>query len=158
MSISIKSGCSDRARVSPDSASVALNTVWPADFSRKVASVMLAGLSSTTSTFPTLHHRDPVGDSAASSHSAPNFTDEVITVEVGLFHYRRHISIEVLPVLGCEVFRRNYEDRDASGFRVLDQRRDDVEATDFGHHQVEHDQVGEFPARGVDCLLAAVRT
>ena len=36
------------------------------------------------------------------------------------------------------------------------ERLDDVEAADVGHHQIEHDQIGELPFRGGDRLAAAV--
>src|SRR5688572_32647919 len=108
MSMRIRSGWSDRARVRPDSASVALSTVCPADLSRKVARVMLAGLSYTTSTFPTLRYRYRVEDRVAASHGAPDFNDKSIAVDVGLFHDRHHIAIELVSVFSCDLLGRHY--------------------------------------------------
>src|SRR5437762_12433680 len=97
MSMRIRLGCSSRASVSPASASLALITVCPADCNRNVASVMLAGLSSTTSTLAMS------GNHLAAGHGSPNFVDEAIAVEVGLFHDRQHVAIESITVLGRDV-------------------------------------------------------
>src|SRR5258705_4177825 len=151
MSIRTRSGCSTRARASPDSASLALNTTWPADWSRNVASVMLAGLSSTTRTFAIS------GGHPATGHRSPYFGDESVTIEVCLFHDRQHVPIELRSILGRDVLRGDHENRDTGCLLTLVERGNHVEAAHLRHHQIEHDEIGELSPRRVDCLLTAVR-
>src|SRR5437588_6869816 len=92
----MRSGCSALASVTPVSASVAFSTLCPADSSRNVESVMLAELSSTTSTFAISDYHLP------TQHGAPDFEGEPAGVEVGLFHDRRNVPIELVTVFGRE--------------------------------------------------------
>src|SRR5450759_3310638 len=150
ISIRTRSGCSRRANAMPASASVARSTAWPADFSRKVAKVMLAGLSSITSTVAIS------GNNMAAGHGPANFGDKAVLVEASLFHDRHHITTESFAVLGCDVFCGDHEDRYAGCGGVFVEGSDHVEAAHFGHHQVEHDQNRNLPSRGIDRLTAAV--
>src|SRR5450759_1566563 len=111
---------------------------------------MLAGLSSTTRTVAMSGYR------VAARHRPPNFADKAITVEVRLFHDRHHIAVETVAILRGDVFGGDHEDRYACRVRVFVQSRHDVEAVHLGHHQVEHDQIWNFPACGIDRLLTAV--
>src|SRR5438270_744354 len=101
----MRSGCSALASATPVSASVALSTLCPADSSRNVESVMLAGLSSTTSTFVISDHHLP------TRHGAPDFEGEPTSVEVGLFHDRRNVSVELVTVFGGDRLGSNDQDR-----------------------------------------------
>src|SRR6185503_2001049 len=114
ISIRIRLGCAPRASVSPASASVALNTVWPADCNRNVASVMLARLSSMIRTFAMSDAR------FATRQGPPDFGHETGGIELGFVHDRRHMAMQCRAVLGGDVLGGNHHDRDARriGLRV----------------------------------------
>src|SRR5450830_871511 len=97
MSIRIRLGSSSRANVSPASASIALRTVWPADCSSNTTNVMLSALSST------IRIVAKSGDRLASRHGPPDFGRKVVMAELGLFQDRRHIAIQLGPVLGGDL-------------------------------------------------------
>src|SRR6185295_1997649 len=151
ISMRIRSGCSARANVNPASASVALSTVWPADCSRKVASAMLAALSSTTNTLATS------GGRLSPRHGPADFGRKTVPIEGGLFHDRRHIAIELGAILVGDLLGGHHQDRNASRVGTVLERLDDVEAVHVRHHQIEDDQVRQFLPRDTDRLFAAER-
>src|SRR5664279_195759 len=134
ISIRINWGCSARASFSPVSAFVALRTVWPTDSSRKSANVMFAALSSTIRTVAMS------GDRVAPRHGPPDFHPEPVTVELSLFHDRRHMAAQLRALLGGGLFGGDHEDRDAGRLGTFVKRLHDVEAVHVRHHQIEHDQ------------------
>src|SRR4026208_2020699 len=93
ISIRINCGCSLRAHVRPASASVALITEWPADSSRKIASVMFAGLSSTIRTLAISGCRPTPG------HRPADLRGKAFRVEPALFHDGRDVAIQPGAVL-----------------------------------------------------------
>ena len=78
--------------VNPASASVALSTVWPTDCSRNTANVMLVGLSSRSGLLP-------CQATEWRPTWPPDFGRKAVAVELGLFHDRRHIAIQLGAVL-----------------------------------------------------------
>src|SRR5256885_10572732 len=94
MSIIMRSGCSLSASATPASASSALSTVCPAFSSRNVASVMFAGLSSTTSTFAISNRRVAMGD------GSPDFARKLTAGEVTLFQNGGNESVQFASILG----------------------------------------------------------
>src|ERR1700687_1231753 len=150
ISIRTRSGCWARANVNPVSADVALITECPADCRRNVANVMLAALSSMTRIFAMSGSHEP------TRHCPSDLGDKTVTVEVGLFHDGHHITIEFGAVLECDVFRGNHDDRDGSGCGISDERGHHIEAVDFGHHEVEYDQIRQLSPRCIDGLATAI--
>src|SRR5258705_9032213 len=130
MSIRIRSGCSAGAIAIATSASVALSTLCPADSRRKTASVMLAGLSSTTSTLVISGHH------LAPRHGAPDLRLEAAAGEVALLHDRRDVAVQARAVARGDRLGRDDEDGNASRVGVEVERLDDVEAAHFRHHQI----------------------
>src|SRR6185503_15378411 len=122
ISIKISCGCSSRASVRPASASVALITEWPADSSRKTASVMLAGLSSTIRTLAIS------GDQPAPGHGSPDLCGKAVGVETGLFHDGRDIAGQLRAVLRRDVLGRDDDNRDTSGVGLRLERFHHVKA------------------------------
>src|SRR5580692_2065178 len=98
MSIKMSSGRSWRANASPASASVALSTVWPTDFNRKIANVILVALSSTTKTLAMS------ADQLATGRGPPHFGRDALAVEFGLFDDGRHVAIEPDSIIGGDLF------------------------------------------------------
>src|SRR5260221_3795756 len=135
MSIKIKSGWRSRARVSPASASAALITVYLACSSTKMASFMFAGLSSTIRMVAMLDRAFP------ARHGSPDFTPEVLNLELGLCQDRRHVAVEPRTVFVRELHGRHHHDRNARGIGVRAERFHHVKTAHFRHHQIEHDQV-----------------
>src|SRR5450756_328513 len=133
MSIRIRLGCSSRANLSPISASAALSTVWPADCSRNIANVILAGLSSTIRTFAIS------GDQVAARHGPPDFDPKTVPVELGLFHDRRHLGTQLGTVLGGYPLGGYHQDRNTGGVGMFIERGHHVEAVHPRHHQIEYD-------------------
>src|SRR6266513_3728448 len=151
MSMRMRSGCSALASASPFSASVALSTLCPTDSSRNVDSVMLAGLSSTTNTFA-------MSDGHLTTrHCSTDLDGEMASVEVPLLHDRRHIAIQLVAVLGGDLFGRDHQDWYARRLGIIMKRRHHVEAVHFGHHQIEHDQIGYLPSRNFYPVATAIR-
>src|SRR5690349_13496768 len=150
MSIRIRSGCSAAANARPASASVARNALCPTDSSRKVASVMFAGLSSITRTFAIS------GCQLPSRDGSPDFAGESTAIEISFLQNRRHQSVQLATILGGYRLRGDNQYRDAGGARLLVKRLNDVEAGDVRHHQIEHDQVGQLAPGDVDCVAATV--
>src|SRR2546423_9245097 len=150
ISIKMRSGCSACAKATPASASLAFSTVCPTDSSRNVARVMFAELSSTTSTFVISDGGFPTG------HCSPDFDREPASIEIGLFHDRRHEPIQLVTVLPVDRFRGEHEDWYPRGAGVLMERVNNVEPAHIGHHQIEHDQVGQLLPRHLDRLCAAI--
>src|SRR5882762_3389626 len=150
MSMRMRSGCSDPASANPISASVALSTLWPTDSSRNVESVMFAGLSSTTSTFA-ISGRD-----LTTRHRPADLDGEVARIEVTLLHDRRHKAIQLVAVLGGDLFGGDHQDRYACCGGILMQRVHHVKAIHVGHHQIQHDQIGQLPFRNFDSLPTAI--
>src|SRR3954463_8028719 len=151
MSIRMSAGCSEHARASPLSASVALSTVCPTDSSRKVASVMFAGLSSTTSTFAISGHQ------LAIRHCPADFERKPVAVEIRLFQNRRYEAVQLVPIFGGDRLGCNDQNRNGRRSGIFMERVDDVEPAYVGHQKVEHDQVREIALRHLDCIAAAVR-
>src|SRR5216683_3202199 len=67
--------------------------------------------------------------------------EKPLGLELGLFDDRLDLPLQFLPVLGGQYFRRVDEDRNPADVFVTAQRRDDFEAVDPRHDQVEDDQV-----------------
>src|SRR2546423_7506083 len=150
ISIRMRSGCSAPASATPASASVALRTVCPTDSSRNVANVMLAGLSSTTNTFAISDHRFAIG------HYPPNLEREAVTVEVSLLHDSRHVTVQLVAILGRDRFGSDDEYRYRRRSGILMERCHDVESVDLGHQQVENDQIRQLTSRHLDGVRAPV--
>src|SRR5690349_4022990 len=113
MSIRIRSGCSAHASAIPASASTARNEVCPADSSRNVASVMFAGLSSTTRTFAIS------GCDLPSRDGSPHFAGESTAVEISFLQNGRHQAVQLATILGGYGLGRDNEYRDVGGPRLL---------------------------------------
>src|ERR1022692_4857722 len=124
MSIKMSSGCSWRASARPASASVALSTECPTDFSRNVANVMLVALSSTTRTLAMS------ADQLATRHGPPDFGGDAVAVKLGLFHDGRHVAIEPGAVLARDLLGGDHHDGNAGRIGLFVERLDDVEAVD----------------------------
>src|SRR6185369_15939726 len=114
ISIRMSCGCSPRASVNPASASVAVSTVCPADCSRKTASVMLAGLSSTISTVAMSSALRPAG------HRPAYFGGEAIAIEAVLLHDRDHEAVQPEAVLLGNALGGHDQDGDARRVALLD--------------------------------------
>src|SRR5213079_587311 len=140
----MRSGCSAPASATPASASVALRTACPTDSSRNVANVMLAALSSTTNTFAISDHR------FALHQCPPHLEREPVTVEVGLLHNRRHEAVQLVAIAGRDGFGGDDKDRYRRRSVILMKRRHDIESIDFGHKQVEHDQIRHLSSCHLD--------
>src|SRR6266849_1779989 len=122
ISIRIRLGCPSRAKVRPLSASVALTTVWPADSNRNFTNFILAVLSSTTRTVAMSD------DHVASRHCPADFGRKAGTVELGLFHNRRDVAIQLGAVLGRDSLGGDHHDRNVSRCRIFTERHHYVEA------------------------------
>src|SRR5688572_30829808 len=146
MSIRIRSGSSARANVSPTSASGALSTVWPADWSSITVKNMLSTLSST------IRILAMSGDHSASGHSSPDFGDKAVAAKRGLFHDRRNRAGQLGAVLGGDLLGGDHQDRNASRVGMIAERLHHVEAVHVRHHQIEHDQVRQLLPRNSDPL------
>src|SRR6059058_5967607 len=109
----MRSGCSVSARATPASASSALSTVCPAFSSRNVASVMLAGLSSTTSTFAISNRRVAMGD------GSPDFARKLTAGEVTFFQNGGYESVQLASIFGGDGLGGDDHDRYARRASVL---------------------------------------
>src|ERR1700691_6040069 len=138
--MSIRWGCSSRAKVSPASASVVLSTVWPTDCSRNVTNVILAGLSSITRMVAISGHQ------TAPAHRAPDFGREQIGVESRLLHDGRHMAIEPDAVIGREVLGGNHQDWDTGGLGTFGERGHYIKTVHVRHHQIQHDHIRQITA------------
>ncbi len=90
-------------------------------------------------------------------HGPPDFGREAVAVELGLFHDRRHVAVQLGAVLGGDLLGGDHQDRNAGRVGLFAERLHHVEAVHLRHHQIEHDQVRQLPPRGLDRLAAAVR-
>src|ERR1700733_1194297 len=109
MSIKMSSGRSWRANASPASASVAVSTVCPTDFNRKIANVMLVAMSSTTRTLAIS------ADQLATGHGSPHVGRDALAVEFGLFDDGRHVAIEPDSIVGGDLLGGDHHDGNAGG-------------------------------------------
>src|SRR5438270_11788942 len=92
MSIRTRSGCWRRTPARPASASVAPSTTCPADSSTKVASRMLAALSSMTRILAISCRR------VATGQGAPDFRGETVDVKRGFFHDGQDVAVEAVAI------------------------------------------------------------
>src|SRR5687767_8482725 len=132
ISIRISAGSASRANIRPASASLAVSTVYPADSSTYVASLMLVGLSSTMRIVAMSARRVP------ARKRASHLRAETRPIELPLLHDRRDRSAESLVIGLGDPCRGHHDDRDASRLDTLSQRLHDVEPVHRRHHQVEH--------------------
>ena len=96
------------------------------------------------------------GDPRPAGHRPANLGGEMVAIEVVLLHDGDHESIQPGALLVGNVLGGHDQDGDPGGLGPHDQRVDHVEAADLRHQQVQDDQVGQFGARGLDRLAAAV--
>ena len=59
------------------------------------------------------------GDQPAPGHGAPDFGREAVAVELGLFHDRRHVAIQLGAVLGGDLLGGDHQDRNARRVGLL---------------------------------------
>src|SRR2546423_7273523 len=126
----MRSGCSVPASVTPASASVALSAVCPAFSSRNVASVMFAGLSSTTRTFAMSDHRGP------PRYGAPDFTRELPTVEAALLQNRGYQTVQLDAIFGGNRFRSDNQDGNVCRARLFLKRGYLIKTVNFRTLQI----------------------
>ena len=59
------------------------------------------------------------GDPLPARHGPPDFGREAVTVELGLFHDRRHIAIQPGAILGGDLLGGDHQDRNASRVGIV---------------------------------------
>src|SRR5205807_3758966 len=150
MSIRTRSGSWSRTTARPISASVAPSTTCPADSSTNVADRRLAALSSRTRTLVISHPR------VAARQGAPDFRGETVDVKRGFLHDRQDVAIETVAIRVGDLHRGDYNNGDGRRAGMLVERRHNVEAADFRHHQIEHDEVRLLPTRDPDGLTPTI--
>src|SRR5438876_1208269 len=62
-------------------------------------------------------------------------------VEIALLHDRRNKAIQLVAVLGADLFGGDHQNRYALRPWIVMKDRHDIEAVHVGHHQIEHDQL-----------------
>src|SRR5450631_3828127 len=143
MSIKLRWGFSERASISPPSASVALSTVCPAERSRNIASSMFVALSSMSRTLAisTLDHGNHVG-----LRNEPQLQERLVELLPGdrLLHDSRRAEREALISIRDH---RDDDDRDAPERREPFQVNEQIPSVHRGQEDIERDQRQQLLAR-----------
>src|SRR5947209_251302 len=113
---------------------------------------MFAALSSTSRMVAISMPHD------ADGHRTSHFVGKSLSVEAGFAHDRRYIAVETRALVSTDRRRRHDHHRYARRLRRLAEGFDDFEAIYVRHHEVEHDEVGQFAPGHLDRLLTTERT